>query len=268
MSDPYINNPFEKKSRLEKMCGGGGGAPDDYEDLKNQVTANTATIAEMKNTIQNMSDSDDCFFIPLYTREALILKGAKYIDSGFKMNGNTHMTVEGSLPDITKQAVLAGAYKSNSERTVLKILGKSHKVQSQWASNAETTDEQVAGMDFSKRFIYYQNKESTLFICSGNRFTIDNSGYSGSDDETPLLLFNQTKSGEFNNGALHSVAIRQMHNDITESSDIKIIGARKYKKSDASFISYSFIVVWQTEMFLRELPLPDGAYLELYEMLD
>ena len=184
------------------------------------------------------------------------------------MDGNTHMTVDGCLPDATKQAVLAGAYKSNSERTVLKILGKSHKIQSQWASNAETTDEQVAEMDFSKRFIYYQNKDETSFYCSNKQFTLDNSGYSGSDEETPLLLFNQTKSGDFNNGALRSAIIFKNRNGVIDEQGIAILGSRKYKKSDMTFIGFSFIMVWTEGLFLREIPLPDSAYFELYEMQD
>ena len=252
---------------IGNMCGGGGGAPTDYDDLKNQVATNTASIQALQDTVQTMG-GDDYFFIPLDISEALILKGANYIESGLTMDGNILLSVVGSLPDTTKQAVLVGAYKSNSERTVLKILGKSQKVQSQWASNVETTVVQVVTMDFSKRFSYSQDAGQTMFNCSGRRFTLENTGYSGSDEGTPLLLFNQTKSGEFNNGALHSVSIHKTKDGVAESNGIKIIGARKYKKSNMAFVGYSFIMVWRNEMFLRELPLPDGGYFELYEMLD
>ena len=252
------------------MCGcgsgGSGGEPADYENLKNQVATNTANIAGIQDIIQTMGGGDEYCFIPIYTSEALILKGANYIDTGLKMNGNIYLSVEGCLPDTTKQAVLAGAYKSNSERTVLKILGKSHKIQSQWAGNVETTAEQTDGMDFSSRIIYSQTPTQTRFNCSGKRVELENTGYTGSDEGTPLLLFNQTKGGEFNNGALHSVNIGNIRNGVTESVRTSIVGARKYKKSDMSFVGYSFIMVWQAYFFVREVPLPDGAYFELYEM--
>lgn len=242
-----------------------GGTPD-YDTVKNQVETNTANIAEIQETIQSIGGGDDYFFIPLYTHEALILKGANYIDSGLTMDGNTKIIVTGSLPDTTKQAVLVGAYKSNSERTVLKILGVAHKIQSQWASNVETTEEQVAGMDFSKMIYYEQDPRRTYIYCNGIRAGLDNTGYAGSDKETPLLLFNQTKNGNFNNGALHSVSIARITNGVADNYGFAIRAVRKYKKSDLSFIGYSLIMVWTEGWFLRELPLPDGAYFELYEM--
>lgn len=259
-------NEFNGKG---SMCGcgsgGSGGEPADYEDLKNQVATNAASIAEIQETIQSIN-SDDYFFIPLHTSEALILKGANCIDSGLKMDGNTLMTVEGCLPDTTKQAVLVGAYKSNAERTVLKILGQSHKIQSQWAGNAETTAEQTAEMDFSRRFVYYQSKDETSFYCSNKRFALENSGFSGKNEEVPLLLFNQTKTGEYNNGALRAATIFKNRNGVIDEQGIMMLGVRKYKKSDMTFIGFSFIMVWTEGLFLREVPLPDGAYFELYEM--
>lgn len=263
----YIAQPESPILQAIQNGSGGGGVPSDYDTVKNQVGTNTANIAAIQENIQSMS-SVDCFFIPLHTSEALILKGANYIDSGLKMDGDTLMVVKGCLPDTTKQAVIVGAYKSNAERTVLKILGQSHKIQSQWASNIETTAEQVAEMDFSRRFTYHQSKNSASFNCSGKQFTIDNSGYSGSDEETPLLLFNQTRSGNFNNGALHSVEIFKNRDGVFDDKGLKIIGARKYTKSDMSFIGYSLIMAWTEGWFLREIPLPDGAWLELHEMIE
>lgn len=273
-----MNNEF---NGIGNMCGGGsGGAPADYEDLKNQVASNATnignietSISEMQETIQSMSGgSDEYYYIPIYDTEALILKGANYIDTGLKLNGNTEITVIGSLPDTTKQAVFVGAYKSNSERTVLKILGKSQKIQSQWSGNVETTEEQVADMDFSRRIYYYQTPERTQFSCSNKQITLDNTGFDGTDDETPLLLFNQTKTGDFNNGALHGVRINLIRRigrrNVTDSYGIHFRGARKYKKSDSSFVGYTFIQLWWQTMFVRELPLPDGAYFELYELRD
>lgn len=252
------------------MCGGGSGGsggntPADYEDLKNQVATNTASISEMQEAIQTIG-GDEYYYIPLYDTEALMLKGANYIDTGLKLNGNTYMQVVGSLPDPTKQAVLAGAYKSNSERTVLKILGKSNKIQSQWAGNVETTEEQVAEMDFSKRIEYYQKPDQARIWFSNRNITLTNTGFTGADEETPLLLFNQTKTGEYNNGALQHVAVSPIKNGIIDDRHIDFIGARKYKKSDGIFVGYTFIMTWSGVMFLRELPLPDGAYFELYEM--
>ena len=257
------------------MCGGGSGGSDWQEErvvnIENAVSsvetlanANATAIDEIQSTIQTMGGDNYCY-IPLSGTEALMLKGANYIDTGLTMDGNTKIIVTGSLPDTTKQAVLVGAYKSNAERTVLKILGKSQKIQSQWASNVETTDEQVAEMDFSKVFYYEQDPRRTYVYCNGANVALDNSGYTGSDDETPLLLFNQTKSGDFNNGALHSVIITRIENGVSNSYGFAIRAVRKYKKSDLSFVGYSLIMVWTEGWFLSELPLPDGAYFELYE---
>lgn len=245
-------------------CGSGGNTPADYEDLKNQVATNTADIAtnkasisEMQETIQSMSGVDEYYYIPINSNEALMLKGANYIDTGFKLDGNVTLNVVGCLPDTTKQAVLVGAYKDNTQRTVLKILGKSHKIQSQWAGNVETTDEQVAEIDFSRRIEYIQNHANTRFYCSGKSVVLNNTGFTGTDNETPLLLFNQAvTSTTVNNGALNYVTIDNM----------VFIGARKYKKSDSSFVGYAFIQLWGSTLFVRELPLPDGAYFDLYEM--
>lgn len=262
MSEPYVNNPFEKQSRLEQMCSGGG-MPADYEELKNQVATNTASISEMQETIQSMSGVDEYYYIPISKNEALMLKGANYIDTGFKLDGNTMLVVVGSLPDTTKQAVLVGAYKDNTQRTVLKILGKSHKIQSQWADNVETTEEQVAEMDFSRRIEYIQNYANTRFYCSGKSVFLNNTGFTGTDNEIPLLLFNQAvTSTTVNNGALHSVSVSVG----ADGYETIFIGSRKYKKSDSSFVGYTFILLWGGVMFIRELPLPDGAYFELYEM--
>lgn len=259
------------------MCGcgsgGSGGEPADYEDLKNQVATNTADIAtnkasisEMQETIQTIGGGDAYFYIPIYDTEALVLKGANYIETGLKLNGNIALNVVGSLPDTTKQAVLAGAYKSNSERTVLKILGKSHKIQSQWAGNVETTAEQVADMDFSKKIIYFQMPEYTNFRCSNKQVNLDNTGFTGNDEETDFLLFNQTKTGDYNNGALHAVTIRLIRDGVADSYGIHFRGARKYRKSDGVFVGYTFIQLWSNTMFVRELPLLNGTYFELYEM--
>lgn len=266
-----MGNEFNGKGT---MCGcgsgGSGGEPADYEDLKNQVATNTADIATNKASIsemqETMSVADEYFYIPLQYSECLILKGAKYIDTGLKMDGGTYLYYKGALPDTTKQAVLVGAYKSNSERTVLKILGQSHKIQSQWAGNVETTEDQVAEMDFTKMIEVGQNNNSTTIYCSNKKATLKNTGFTGIDKDTPLLLFNQTKTGEYNNGALRFVDISNYRvGNIIFDETITFIGARKYRKNDMSFVGYSFIMLYGT-MMLRELPLPDGAYFELYEV--
>lgn len=253
------------------MCGcgsgGSGGEPADYEDLKNQVATNTAAISEIQETIQSMSGGDECYYIPINANEALMLKGANYIDTGFKLNGNATLFVVGSLPDTTKQAVLVGAYKDNTQRTVLKILGKSHKIQSQWAGNVETTEEQTAEMDFSRRIDYTQTHANTRFYCSGKSVVLNNTGFTGTDNEVPLLLFNQSvTSTTVNNAALHSVSVSEFANGSANGYETLFIGARKYKKSDGSFVGYTFIQLWGGALFVRELPLLDGAYFELYEM--
>lgn len=266
-----MSNEFNGKGT---MCGcgsgGSGGEPADYEDLQNQVATNTADIAtnkasisEMQETIQSMSGVDEYYYIPINANEALMLKGANYIDTGFKLDGNATLAVVGSLPNTTKQAVLVGAYKDNTQRTVLKILGKSHKIQSQWADNVETTEEQVAEMDFSRRIEYIQNHANTRFYCSGHSVVLHNTGFTGTDNEISLLLFNQNiASTTVNNGALHSVSVSGGANGY----ETLFIGARKYKRSDGSFVDYTFIQLWGGALFVRELPLLDVAYFELYEM--
>lgn len=257
-----MDNEFNGKGTMCGCSSGGSGGEPAYEDLKNQVATNMASIDGIQETIQKMGEY---FYIPLQYSEALILKGAKYIDTGLKMDGGSYLYVKGALPDTTKQAVLVGAYKSNSERTVLKILGQSHKIQSQWAGNVETTEDQVADMDFSKMIEYNQSSTTTTIYCSGKKAKLKNTGFIGVDEATPLLLFNQTKTGEYNNGALRFVEISDYKvGDVIFDETVSFIGARKYRKTDMSFAGYSFIMLYST-MMLRELPLPDGAYFELYE---
>lgn len=174
------------------------------------VAQQASDIAELKNA-QNQSN------ITVQITQGVRLVGQGSIDTGLTMNGNYSFYGKGYTYR-NNQSVLVGAYKSNSERTVLKILGLSNKLQSQWAGNAEMANTSVGAIvsgDFNQSFEYYQNKNklvvrqnSVIELADGGTSTIFNHTiYSGSDAETPIFIFNQTKNGEFNHGVLQEVMI-------------------------------------------------------------
>ena len=144
-------------------------------------------------------------YLPLQSNQAVKLNEVKSIDTGLLLDGNAEITAKGCVIGAGKQAILAGSYTSNSERTTLKLLSGSAKIQSQWANNAEITD--LGGLDLLQPFEYTQNKTSTQITQGNITLTCNNGGFSGASGTTKIYLFNQTESGEFNNGFLFYATI-------------------------------------------------------------
>lgn len=229
-------NPFNGNGNGES---GGGGTPADYNQVKEQVAQNKSDIAAIKTeqTAQNNSISglqqsqlvqDNAIaknsgniskiadkvgidlsveYQPLQANQAVKLSGAAAIDTGLFMDGNAEFSVKGGIVTAGKQAILVGAYNSNSERTALKLLSGSLKIQSQWASNVEITD--LSGLDLLQPIEYTQNKDETVITQGDITLNAVNGGFSGVSDTTKIYLFNQTETGIYNGGFLSYAKITQ-----------------------------------------------------------
>lgn len=219
--------------------GGGGGTPADYNQVKEQVAQNKSDIATIKaeQTAQNASISDlqqsqlvqdnaiaknsgnidriadkagidlSIEYQPLQANQAVKLSGVSAIDTGLFMDGNAEFSVKGGVVAAGKQAILVGAYNSNSERTALKLLSGSKKIQSQWANNAEITD--LNGIDLLQPISYVQDKDKAVITQGDITLNIANGGFNGVSDTTKIYLFNQTETGIYNGGYLSYAKITQ-----------------------------------------------------------
>ena len=144
---------------------------------------------------------------PLAENEYVVLSGVKSIDTGLKLDGNAEIKATGYVATAGRQGVLAGAYKDNNSRTVFKFLSGSGKAQSCWAGLAEITAENMNGIDLNAPFSFIQNKTTATITQGGKSVTVSNKGYSGSEPDTAIFLFNQTENGEFNSVAIKIVEI-------------------------------------------------------------
>lgn len=218
---------------------GGGGTPADYNQVKEQVAKNKSDIAiikaeqtEQNNSISGLQQSQSVQdtaiaknsgnidkiadfvgvdlsveYQPLQANQAVKLSGASAIDTGLFMDGNAEFSVKCGVVTAGKQAIIVGAYNSNSERTALKLLSGSLKIQSQWASNVEITD--LNGLDLLQPIEYIQNKDGTIITQNGVTLNAVNGGFSGISDTTKIYLFNQTETGIYNGGFLSYAKITQ-----------------------------------------------------------
>lgn len=227
-------NPFNGNGES-----GGGGTPADYNQVKEQVAQNKRDISTIKTeqTAQNNSISglqqsqlvqDNAIaknsqninrvadfvgvdlseeYQPLQANQAVKLSGAAAIDTGLFMDGNAEFSVKGGVITAGRQAILVGAYNSNSERTALKLLSGSLKIQSQWASNVEIAD--LNGLDLLHPIEYIQNKNETVITQGDITLNAVNGGFNGVSDTTKIYLFNQTDAGTYNGGFLSYAKITQ-----------------------------------------------------------
>ena len=222
-----VNTPFEQVGRLVQAIqnggGGGGGTPADYNQVKAQVAQNKIDIkalqqskTEQDTDIAKNAENIDILadavgvdlsveYQNLQSNQAVKLTGIKAIDTGLNLDGNAEITAKGGVLEAGKQAILLGAYTSQRERTALKILSGSVKIQSQWASNEEITE--LNGLDLLQPFEYTQNKNTTQITQGAITLNCVNGGFSGNSDTTKIYLFNQTENGEFNHGFLFYATI-------------------------------------------------------------
>lgn len=208
------NNPFNGNG----TGGGGGGSSYDDTALKKRlssletsqdaqdiiITKNAQNINRVANFV-GVDLSEE--YQPLQANQAVKLSGAAAIDTGLFMDGNAEFSVKGGVITAGRQAILVGAYNSNSERTALKLLSGSLKIQSQWASNVEITD--LGGLDLLQPIEYTQNKDETVITQNAVTLNVVNGGFNGVSDTTKIYLFNQTDAGTYNGGFLSYAKITQ-----------------------------------------------------------
>ena len=269
-----VNSPFEQVGRLAEAIkngggGGGGGTPADYNQVKQQVQRNKQDIAELNRTqgVQDTQISKNAQTIaflaeilgvdlsveyqPLAENEYVVLSGVKSIDTGLKMDGNAEIKATGYVATAGRQGVLVGAYKDNNSRTVFKFLSSGGKAQSCWAGLAEITAENMNGIDLNQPFSFVQNKDTATITQGENTVTVSNTGYSGSETDTAIFLFNQTENGEFNSAAIKSVEI------LSNGENYKFVPMKKIEIENNT----QSVVILKNG---RELPL-NGGVLEIVE---
>ena len=267
-----VNAPFEQVGRLAEAIqdgggGGGGGTPADYNQVKQQVQTNKNDIAELNRTqgeqdTQISKNAQSLAFLakilgvdlsveyqPLAENEYVVLSGVKSIDTGLKMDGNAEIKATGYVATAGRQGVLVGAYKDNNSRTVFKFLSGGGKAQSCWAGLAEITAENMNGIDLNTPFSFIQNKDTATITQGEKTVTVSNTGYSGSEPDTAIFLFNQTENGEFNYAAIKSVEI------VSNGENFKFVPMKKIENNTES------VVILKNG---RELPL-NGGVLEIVE---
>ena len=143
-------------------------------------------------------------YTPLDEKQGVKLKGVKAVDTGLTMDGSITITAKTALFE-AGQGVIVGSYSSTTARTVAKFLGSGGKIQSQWAANKEITE--LNGLDMLQPFEFMQDKDGFTATQGGITLSTTNSGYSGSDNNVPIYLFNQTETGEFNRCILFSATV-------------------------------------------------------------
>ena len=180
-------------------------------ELETSQTQQDKLIAKNSGNIYRIADFvgiDLAFeYLPLAENEYVVLSGVKSIDTGLKMDGNAEIKATGYVATAGRQGVLVGAYKDNNSRTVFKFLSGSGKAQSCWAGLAEITAENMNGINLNAPFSFVQNKTTATITQGGKSVMVSNKGYSGSEPDTAIFLFNQTESGEFNSAAIKIVEI-------------------------------------------------------------
>ena len=177
-----------------------------YDDT--EINALIAKNARNIDRIADFLDIDLTYeYLPLAENEYVVLSGVKSIDTGLKMDGNAEIKATGYIATAGRQGVLAGAYKDNNSRTVFKFLSGSGKAQSCWAGLAEITAENMNGINLNAPFSFIQNKTTATITQGVKSVMVSNKGYSGSEPDTAIFLFNQTESGEFNSAAIKIVEI-------------------------------------------------------------
>ena len=164
-----------------------------------QVTQNNRLTA-----LENGGGGGGVQYTPLNANQGVKLTGVKAVDTGLTMDGTITINAKTALFEVG-QGVIVGAYSSTTARTVAKFLGSGGKIQSQWAANKEITD--LNGLDMLHPFEFTQDKDGFTAVQGGVTLSTANSGYSGSDNNVPIFLFNQTETGEFNRCILFSATV-------------------------------------------------------------
>ena len=246
---PPQGNIQEPKSPILQaiLDGGGGGTPPDYEQLKNQVYKNT-------NNIQRIADAMGIDLSIEYrdieqNQGVALNQDGIGIDTGLKLNGNAIFRFIGCLKNKENQVCVIGARTgtSTSERTCINFLPKSGQIQSQWAANKYKTD----NIEMTQPFDIVADKNQTIITQSGGVYiVIENSGFDGVNDTTPICLFNQS----LNNTQYYSPIIQRVEIDIDGVNNV-------FKPMIKSKNGVDFGVVLMKNS--EEMTLPSGVALDL-----
>lgn len=206
-----VDTPFEQVGRLAKAIqngggGGGGGTPPDYEQLKNQVAKNT-------NDIQRIADvlgiDLSIEYLPLAQNQGVVMPNGVGLDTGLTLNGNAIFRFTGCLKNKDNQVCLIGARTgtSTTERTCINMLPLSGQIQSQWAANRYKTDNIEMTQPFE---IVAEKTQTTITQAGGVHIVIENSGFDGTNSQTPICLFNQA----LQNSAYYSPVLQRSEIEI------------------------------------------------------
>lgn len=139
-----------------------------------------------------------------------------YVDTGLTKNGNYSFEAYGYTTN-GNISVLVGSYDSNTDRTTLRMLSSSNKLQSMWSANNEITSAE-ANIDFNSPTWYFQNANHININQTDDfgtpsflkEFTNTNTNQT---TNTPIYLFNETTSSNYDNGVLIYAGIATIGDD-------------------------------------------------------
>lgn len=127
-----------------------------------------------------------------------------YIDTGLTLDNSYRFEVTGY--SITGASVLLGAFESNTNRTTLRILVNSNKIQSMWSGNVEILHT-VSGIQTTEPFYYRQDKRQVTLRQGAIEYTTDNTNTASVNSAIPLCLLNEKDGSTYGNGALSEAKI-------------------------------------------------------------
>lgn len=148
--------------------------------------------------------------------------GAEYIDTGLIMDYGYEFRAEGCAT-LGNQAVLLGAFASTSERTTLRLLGASNKVQHMWPGLVEATSA-ASGIDCRRLFSYVQNSTGATLTQGETTYTVSRSGTSSGTGTAKILLFNESVGGSYGHGILSWAEIRDNTGNVLRHFEPRKLG--------------------------------------------
>ena len=217
--------------------------------LLQQVAQNTADIKRFHPHIE---------YIDLAENQGVTLRGTWFVDTGLTLNGNANISGIFALQERSSstryQNCFFGARKTNDDRTFVCYNPSDRKIYSYWEGEARS-DVEFRGQLFSK-FEIFADKNKTEIITKEQTVTINNTGYSESDNYTPFCLFCRDNSIHINDGDTCVILV-------------KLIYTASYKTFE--FVPKIKIVDGENKGVVlmknsEELKLEDGAYLEIVDI--
>ena len=164
----------------------------DDKEIKALIAKNQGDIDGISKAI-NRLHNDYLDYEPISGGVCFADNSALPIETDYTMNGEYEFIVKGHT---TAQGMgcLIGAYQANNARTTMQLLGKSKKLQGQWAANRELIAEQAVAVGLPDDYLYntntYKINKNGVFIKQGKDWLqlVENSGYSGTGDHPFIYL--------------------------------------------------------------------------------